>query len=84
MTLNSWTLYNLCNKNNYFTCGTNEQYDKLFEANKFNAPIDDLATIIWICSDENIRRRDIKENLKKAREQDIKKAREQDIENYRC
>lgn len=28
-------LRNLCIKNNWFTCGTNEQYEKLFYANEY-------------------------------------------------
>ena len=44
------TLYNLCNKNQWFTAGTCKQYDKLFERNRQGAPISELSTIIWICS----------------------------------
>lgn len=72
MTINNHTLYSLCIDNDYFTCGDNTQYNKLFEANKLNAPIKDIATIIWICSDENIRRIDVIDELKKARKNDIK------------
>ena len=43
----------LCIKNNWFTCGSNEQYEKLFRANEGLATIEEIATIIWICSDEN-------------------------------
>lgn len=62
MTFNRYTLYRLCNDNNYFTCGDNAQYEKLFEANEMNAPIEELATIIWLCSDDK-RRIDILDNL---------------------
>ena len=49
-----------CIKMNYFTEGSNRQYDKLCYANEQGCPITEIATIIWICSDtENICRRDI-------------------------
>lgn len=72
MTINRNTLYSLCVDNDYFTCGDNSQYNKLFEANELNAPIKDIATIIWICSDDKIRRIDIIDELKKARKKDLK------------
>lgn len=58
--ISNTTLQQLCIKNNWFTCGDNEQYDALFEANKTGAPIEQIATIIWICSDmEKWCRRDV-------------------------
>lgn len=59
MTINHNTLYRFCNDNKYFTCGTNEQYDKLFERNRKNASTTELGIIIWICSDKNFSRREI-------------------------
>lgn len=64
MTINRYTLYRLCVDNNYFTCGDNAQYEKLFEANEMNASKEELATIIWICSSDDKRRIDILDNLK--------------------
>lgn len=49
-TLNNYELYKLCNKKNLFTGGTCEQYEKLFEMNRKNTPIEQLAIIIWVCS----------------------------------
>lgn len=46
MTINRYTLYRLCNDNNYFTCGNNSQYEKLFTANEYNASTRELAFII--------------------------------------
>lgn len=43
-------LRSLCIKNNWFTSGTNSQYEKLFQLNEENAPIQDLALVIWVCS----------------------------------
>ena len=45
-------LRSLCIKNNWFTCGTNEQYEKLFHANEFNFSVEEIATIIWLCSED--------------------------------
>lgn len=71
MTINRYTLYRLCNDNNYFTCGDCEQYEKLFTANENNASKKELALIIWVCS-ENATIEEIEENLKVEREKDIK------------
>lgn len=54
----------LCIQNNWFTGGTIEQYDKLFYANEHGCPIEEIATIIWLCSGES-RRIDILDELKK-------------------
>ena len=43
-------LWCLCNEKNWFTGGTNAQYDKLFDLNREGASLDDLALVIWICS----------------------------------
>lgn len=72
MTINNNTLYRLCNEKKYFTCGTNEQYEKLFELNELNTSTIELANIIWICSEKNISRKDILEELIKARLEDKK------------
>lgn len=45
-------LYYLCNKHQWFTNGDKLQYQRLFERNKQGAPLETLATIIWICSKE--------------------------------
>lgn len=45
-------LRSLCIKNNWFTCGTNAQYEKLFYANETNATIEEIVAIIWVCSEE--------------------------------
>lgn len=63
-------LRSLCINNDWFTCGTNSQYDKLFYANEHFCPIEELATIIWLCSDGDVHgrevcRRDVLEQLEK-------------------
>ena len=61
-------LRELCIKNEWFTCGTNAQYDKLFQENKNESPIEEIALIIWLCSDEHFTRGEIISELLKARE----------------
>ena len=70
-------LRNLCIRKNWFTEGTNAQYEKLFYANEHGCPIEEIATIIWLCTDceEYVNeygthwcRRDILDDLKEARE----------------
>ena len=42
----------LCVKRNYFTCGTNEQYQKMFDMARDGATAHDIALVIWVCSDD--------------------------------
>ena len=48
--LESYELRELCIKNDWFTCGTIKQYEKLFDRNKEGASITELSIIIWVCS----------------------------------
>ena len=57
-----FSLRELCIKNNWFTEGTNTQYSKMFDyaANALvrqsqgeQSGIDELACIIWVCSESN-------------------------------
>ena len=57
----------LCIKNNWFTCGSNSQYDKLFEGNINGFTPMEIATIIWLCSDGTHNRDAILADLKAAR-----------------
>jgi len=45
-------LRTLCIKNGWFKCGSNRQYEKLFRANELDFSIEEIATIIWLCSDD--------------------------------
>lgn len=63
MTIPKDKLFKFLYDNLYFTCSNYAQYLKLLEANEMNAPLEELATIIWICSDDK-RRIDILDNLK--------------------
>ena len=60
-------LRELCITHKWFTCGSNEQYNKLFYANENGCPIEEIATIIWLCSDDEWRRMDILDELRIAR-----------------
>lgn len=42
----------LCIKHNWFTCGDCRQYERLFEANRSGYTLEEIAAIIWICSDD--------------------------------
>ena len=66
---NNDELRSLCIKNNWFTCGDIKQYEKLFYANKNGCPIEEIATIIWLCSNDEWCRRDILDELKRHHEE---------------
>lgn len=61
-------LLNLCIRKDWFTCGSVRQYEKLFTANEELAPIEEIATIIWLCSDD-CSRRDILDELMNVHEE---------------
>lgn len=42
----------LCIEMGWFTNGDNQQYQKLFELNREGASLDDLALVIWVCSED--------------------------------
>lgn len=59
-------LQKLCIENQWFTCGSTGQYYKLFELNNKGCSLDELALVIWICSEsDKWTRRDIKGILKR-------------------
>lgn len=46
-------IYSLCNREQYFTCGTNRQYDLMFSRAKMpEMSTRDIAIMIFTCSDE--------------------------------
>jgi hypothetical protein len=74
----------LCIENDWFTCGSNRQYEKMFQANELLAPIEEIATIIWLCSDDEIHcRRDILETLIEAHKEHILNAIAENGDNER-
>ena len=45
-------IYNLCNRERYFTCGSNRQYDLMFTMAKMpEMSTMDIAIMIFTCSD---------------------------------
>ena len=63
-----YELRKVCIKNDWFNEGTNTQYEKLFYANDSGASIEEIATIIWLCtSSEEWSKRDILVELEKIR-----------------
>lgn len=69
-------LRQICIENKWFTEGSTRQYEKMFCANKMGAPLEEIATIIWLCTDCETPmdggvtwcRRDILEVLKKTQQ----------------
>lgn len=51
--LNFCNVYELCNKYRWFTQGTTEQYNKMFRMVDVETPIEEIAIVIWLCSDVN-------------------------------
>lgn len=64
--ISCWELREFCIENNYFTNGTNEQYEKFFTRNDEGASINELATLIWICSSNDDRETIISKLITKA------------------
>lgn len=56
----------LCIRNNWFTGGTNEQYRKLFQLIRKDAPLVHIALVIWLCS-PNTDRAEIEKELRKLK-----------------
>ena len=49
-------LYGICNKYQFFTCGSISQYNKLFKLNENEfgtTTTKDLALVIYICSEQS-------------------------------
>jgi len=64
------SLRRACIDNSWFDEGTNEQYEKLFYANGHGYLIDEIATIIWLCSDaQKWKKQDILVQLKELNKQ---------------
>lgn len=73
MELTIMNVYGLCNRHQWFTCGTNRQYEKMFDYVRENnikatdtEKLKKVATMIWLCSDDNFTEEEIYEELKKV------------------
>ena len=51
--LDKWDLRSLCIKKGWFTGGTNEQYQKMFDLAE-EGNIEGVILAIWLCSDVDI------------------------------
>lgn len=61
------SLMSLCVREGWFTAGTNRQYEKLSGLNRDGAPLDEIALVIWLCS-QDVTREHIRERLLSLRE----------------
>lgn len=60
--LTTMDIYELCNENQWFTCGSNRQYDKMFDyvrdtnidslSSRNMEKVEKIALMIWMCSDD--------------------------------
>ena len=53
----------LCIKKDWFTNGTITQYERMFDRVRGGADIDEIATIIWVCSENATNEEIVKELL---------------------
>jgi hypothetical protein len=53
----------LCIKKDWFTNGTITQYERMFDRVRDGADIDEIATIIWVCSENATKEEIVKELL---------------------
>lgn len=51
MRLTTSQIREICIRENWFTHGDNEQYSRMFDMVSSDAPIHDIAMVIWTCSD---------------------------------
>ena len=58
-------VYALCNRNQWFTSGSLNQYRKLFEIVENGATIDEIALVIWLCSSD-VTREEVKQAVEKC------------------
>lgn len=68
----------LCIKNDWFTHGTNTQYERLFDRVRDRADIDEIATIIWVCS-ENVTKEEIVKELLPTRNKRVEMVRAMEL-----
>ena len=69
--MRNYELYELCNEKQYFTCGTIEQYNRMFDLNNNGIMLlkdseyllNAITRVIWICSDPEFTYDSIKESL---------------------
>lgn len=61
------SLIKFCVQKNWFTCGTCEQYMKMFDMNREKKPLEEIALVIWLCS-EDVTREEVQKDLEELKE----------------
>lgn len=54
-----FAIYNLCTRKQYFTCGSTNQYEKMFQLVEEGIHLEIIARIIWVCSNDRYSYKDI-------------------------
>lgn len=76
----SISLRQACIDNGWFNDGSNTQYEKLFYANKRGYPIEQIALIIWLCTDrEGLTQEKILHELMKLRYEHIERLKSENL-----
>lgn len=68
----------LCIKKDWFTNGTTTQYERMFDRVCDGADIDEIATIIWVCS-ENVTKEEIIKELLPVKKERVKMVRAMEL-----
>ena len=68
----------LCIKKDWFTYGTNTQYERLFDRVRDGADVEEVATIIWVCS-ENVTKEEIIKELLPTRNERVEMVRAMEL-----
>ena len=61
-----YQLRELCIEKQWFTCGTCQQYDRLFQKASEGASIKELSLIIWLCSYNGLEQEEVEKVLLRA------------------
>lgn len=72
-------LRELCIAKNWFTCGSNRQYEKLFLENESGASLKEITLIIWLCSDSSFTKEAIRADLESEQERYAEARGEQEV-----
>ena len=78
ITKSATEIRSLCIKKDWFTNGTNTQYERLFDRVRDGADIDEIATIIWVCS-ENVTKEEIIKELLPTRNERVEMVRAMEL-----
>lgn len=48
-----YAVYQLCVRKQYFTCGCNSAYEKMFDLIRMKRPVGEIAAVIWANSSKD-------------------------------